>query len=241
MGQLIRLVIKMLTNIICARKIGIVIFCLLFTFYPLYALRVMNESENSYWVNLPSPPLNPEILGYPTNELKNVKAAPVPISGPQKTIVILISFYDKLQTKTKDYVNELVFTTMNDYYLEASYDQISFVGNITSNWHLMPRNMTYYGEDTGVTRRDLVNDAVHAVDSEVDYRSFDRAIIVHAGHDEASSWNSDDIWSFAYLGARPFLTGDGFVSLGVATVSEFDPMGVFAHEIGHTLGPTGLV
>lgn len=59
-------------------------------------------------------------------------------------------------------------------------------------------------------------------------------LIVHAGGDEAFTGDPNDIWSFAVSG-HSWATNDGAVQLDIAVVSEQDPVGIFAHELGHSV------
>jgi M6 family metalloprotease-like protein len=165
-----------------------------------------------------------------------------PILGAQALIVLPVKFSDKPQTKTIDYINKMVFSKMNEYFLEVSYGRMWFVGSILPKWYQLPHQMSYYGAP-GVGFHDkgwdqLIQDSMKMADNDVDYRRYNYVMIVHSGADEAAMLlsGSDNIWSFSYLGSMDVKTDDGWVRLSMCAVSEFDTLGVFAHETGHMLG-----
>lgn len=158
--------------------------------------------------------------------------SPSPISGVQSMAVILVRFPDKANSRTSDYIHYMVFATMNSYFNEVSYGLLRFSGT-TYGWYDLSKTMVYYG--AGERSEELVIDSINVADPYINYRDYTFVLIVHAGNDEAQSRDTNDITSFAYVEPKSF-PNDGGVSLRVGCVAELDPVGVYAHEIGHTLG-----
>jgi immune inhibitor A len=179
-------------------------------------------------------------------------------------LVILVDFNDHLaDTVNHDPAafNHLLFSedvhssgSMNDFYLENSYDDVGVTGVVTL-WLRMPQNYTYYvdgqyGFGTYPNNaQKLTEDAVAAADPLVDFSQFDNdgdgyvdaLFVVHAGVGRESSGSSNDIHSHAWS-INP-QTRDGVIVSGYSMEPELHNtsgtmvrMGVFGHEFGHVLG-----
>ena len=176
----------------------------------------------------------PTIEAYSFDASRSGVAAPAwYTTGSPKLLVIPVYFSDMSYSKTPENVTDIA-SWMADYYLENSFGKLSFDVWYLSFWSMMPKPYIYYGTDSHFW--EYVNDAIRLVDPWTDFNDYKFVIVVHAGGDEAMTGNSSDIWSMAYYGGVDFTTNDGNVQLGISTVSEFDPMGTFAHEVGHELG-----
>lgn len=156
-------------------------------------------------------------------------------------IVIPVKFPDKPETKTIGYINKVVFSKMNEYFLEVSYGKMWFVGSVLSKWYMLPHQMSYYGAGSFYQEKphELVQDSIDMADNDVDFRGYRFVMIVHSRGDQAQGLpilSTDNIWSFAYQGPTTTKTNDGLLQLSICAVSEFDTLGVFAHETGHMLG-----
>ncbi len=164
----------------------------------------------------------------------------VAVSGPQRTVTILVEFPDR-GNSTSPVAVSTSLVGMNDYYAENSYGKVSFQAETTpspsSSWYLMPNAMTYYGTDSSSRNVELVHDALQAAyDSGVNLANYRFALVVHAGSDEAITHSANDIHSYTipgYIFSPQILTR---ISISTSVVSETDPMGVYAHESGHLLG-----
>jgi M6 family metalloprotease-like protein len=162
------------------------------------------------------------------------------LAGTLSVAVVLVNFPDKANVKTRAEINALVFTQVNEYWKEVSYGKISLKGTTTSKWYTLQSTYSYYGQDPderSTSRRlSFVNEAVSAADGELNYKEYGYIIVVHAGGDQAMSEKDEDIWSFGSIGALTLETGDGTIRAGVSVVSEMDPVGPVAHEMGHNFG-----
>ncbi len=163
-----------------------------------------------------------------------------PVLGEQNILVIFVEFTDVKHSISMDSILDRLLDVRR-YYVEVSYGQmipiwISYDWSDNA-WLTLPHNKAYYGAPSGSSLDarwyELVVDSIKAADPYVDYRYYKRVLIFHAGGDEASTGNPYDIWSFAVIDLS-ISTDDGEVKLNVAVVSEEDPIGVIAHELGHT-------
>lgn len=137
--------------------------------------------------------------------------------------------------------------SLNSYYYNASYGRVN-VSSSCYGWYNSTRTLQYYGTPSGnnhdSTNMDsLVTEAVNAANADVDFSRYDQnsdgwvdyLMIVHAGDDQATSGNANDIWSHeGYDFEQPTVDGKrvGYYIM----VAESSPMGVMAHEFGHLLG-----
>jgi M6 family metalloprotease-like protein len=163
----------------------------------------------------------------------------LPVTGTQDILVIFVYFADVgPSVDASTLLNE--FLDVDSYYVEVSYGQVSMVwwSWWDDPWWQLPNTMAYYGaassEDKDIRRYELIWDTLATVDPYVDFRQWDHILIVHAGGDEAISDNPNDIWSFAVY-SYEYSSNEGNVILDVAVISEYDPIGVIAHELGHSV------
>jgi len=182
------------------------------------------------------------ISGYKDMDLlsRSIFSIPNVVSGRLKVLIIPVEFSDFFNTT--DIQNNIVngkVSPLTSYYNEVSYGSLSLnVWHFTS-WFRLPHTRAYYGGDNesiiDVNLGYFIQDSLDIADPLVDYHDYDYVMLVHAGNDQASSGDSDDIWSCASIGKWHF-SNDGGVELGIAIVAETDPYGVYAHEFGHNLG-----
>jgi len=166
--------------------------------------------------------------------------SPVPVVGQVGVLVIFVYFADvQSSVGVESLVSRLYGVTR--YYSEASYGRVyvEWLSYSWANpWLRLPNTMAYYGAPCGEEKDcrlyDFIRDSLRAADPYVDFRRWRYILIVHAGGDEAITGNPNDIWSSAVMG-RSWPTGEGYVALDIAVVSESDPMGAFAHELGHSI------
>jgi len=162
----------------------------------------------------------------------------VDVTGSQSIEVILVEFSGVRHSVTKDSI-QTKLNIVQAYFLNTSYGQLSIKFDLGFSWLALGKTMTHYGAgnfSNEIHRLDLVNDSLQAASSSVDLAGFKRILIVHAGGDQAESHVQNDIWSFAYPSPATYSIPGKNVRLFVAVVSEGDPVGAYAHEVGHTLG-----
>ncbi|MBM3328691.1 MAG: M6 family metalloprotease domain-containing protein [Calditrichaeota bacterium] len=137
--------------------------------------------------------------------------------------------------------------SMRDWYLENSYGEVHIVGEVFG-WYRMPQDYAYYvGGRNGFgayprNAQRLAEDAIRAADADVNFRDYDNdrngvveaIFIVHAGPGAESTGSDDDIWSHAWQvpgNVRP----DGVRFASYAMEPENGQIGVFGHELGHSM------
>jgi M6 family metalloprotease-like protein len=149
---------------------------------------------------------------------------------------------------------------MRDYYAEVSYGNFSVSpgsGGI-AGWYTAAQGHDYYrthdnaGNQQYTNTRELVEEAVQAADSTVDFSQYDNdgncfvdaVIIIHQGEGRESSGDNTDIhshqWNINYT--TNDIAACGTIRVGTYTMQPerqggaLVTMGVFAHELGHALG-----
>jgi M6 family metalloprotease-like protein len=170
-----------------------------------------------------------------------------PVSGPQKTLAILVEFSNAKHNQSQVAIDSVIFGEVAKYYAEVSYGRIQIVGK-SVGWYALPHTMAYYGADidpsqpgSDARRVDLIRDAVDAVPDPAVFSGFAHIIVVHAGiGQEDSVKQSDLIWSEAIWSGLGIQTRSGATVDAAAIVPEMESnghsvMGVCAHEFGHLL------
>jgi immune inhibitor A len=139
--------------------------------------------------------------------------------------------------------------SVHNYFIECSFGALKVSGNVTAFWSLSDYTMAEYGADgAGVDNRNgpvyrLVTEAVRKADPGFDFSRFDKnsdgyidhLCVVHAGQGQESSMNSDCIWSHKWYDYDEPVV-DGVVAGPYTMLSEFSPVGTFAHELAHDMG-----
>lgn len=220
-------------------------------------------------------PLSPEMqalitsprLAVPIMPAENISRKAM-TTGTSKVAVILVGFSNVTASSshTKSYFDNLLFSqnagynSMHDYYKEVSEDQLMLTGTTGSRWYQSSKTMSYYGADgsQGVDTlngdiSNLVIEAVQQADADIDFAPYDldgdgivnHVIIVHAGHGQEDTGDTNNIWShsgsFTVINGgvrdeKGYLTNDGVHVKNYTMLSEYSPVGTFVHEFGHDLG-----
>jgi len=172
-------------------------------------------------------------------------------------ICILVDFADNeadTNNASREHFQEMLFSegeyptgSMNDWYLENSYGQVHITGDV-AGWYRMERDYSYYvngQQGFGQYPRNaqgLVRDALRAADADINYSDYDNnnnrvaegVFIVHSGMGAEQTGSDDMIWSHAWGVPRDLrLDNMGFASY--AMEPENGKVGVFGHELGHSL------
>ena len=169
--------------------------------------------------------------------------------GTSRLLVLAIEFTNVLHNTahTTTYLDDLGDgpNSLNTYYYNASFGRLN-ISSACWGWYNSSRTMQYFGTPSGNNQDSnldsLITEAVNAANPDVDFSQYDQnsdgwvdnLLVVHAGNDQATSGNANDIWSeMGYDSQQPQADGKriGFYTL----VSESSPMGVWAHEYGHLL------
>lgn len=173
-------------------------------------------------------------------DISNNLAVSQKTTGEIRVLVLLIEFQDvkHLSPYTPSYYNEVLFSrssganSMHNYYKEASYGQLSLVGDI-SPWYTAKYNLWNYSDrcwDFGydcLGNYELYSEAMKLAENDFNFSNYDydgdgipdHIIVITA----ATDWG--DVWP--HYGGHIMMT-------------ENEPMGVYAHEFGHSLGAPDL-
>ena len=180
--------------------------------------------------------------------------------GIEYVLAIKIDFSDQPGRRTSAEFNEYLFAekgvSLKTYFHENSYGQMDVqpgpAGGVLpsdNTWIRAKKPMTYYGEKTRIVSRyqELVAEACRGVDAIVDFTKYDRdkdgivdhIFIIHAGNDEATSGEVDDIWSILTPSVNVIVDGvrvDTAVVVGEEPDFEKPHLGIYFHEFFHDFG-----
>ena len=146
-----------------------------------------------------------------------------PKIGTRKPLVLLVDFSDKVAQTARSYFQDLLFGnhptvapkgSFRDYYLEASYGQLTTDGAVNPpsvGWLRLPQTLAYYvsggSNGTGTypgNAQKMVEDAIAAAHTAgINFGAYDTdsdgyvddLMVVHAGRGAELTGSSSDIWS----------------------------------------------
>lgn len=171
-------------------------------------------------------------------------------SGIQRIIVVPVQFPDAAGSVSLQDPLDHLLMQLNQYYIEVSYGKVSLQADLLRKWITLPKKLAFYGADASDPGDDaggnsqgswqMVLDTVALADPDVDFSKYENLILMHGGNDQAKTSPrtlSSLIWSKTFWNQPPSAkTRDG-VSLNKASlVSEYSPLGVWAHELAHQIG-----
>jgi M6 family metalloprotease-like protein len=172
--------------------------------------------------------------------------------------VILIDFEDNradAQAHGQAYFRRMLFSSgevqtgsVREFYAENSYEEVVITGDV-AGWYRAPQSYAYYtNRQYGLgnyprNAQKLAEDAIRAADRDIDFSAYDNdedgvvdsPFIVHAGGGaEQNPNNVGLIWSHAW-NVEALGEMDGVRFHGYTMVPEDGQIGVFSHELGHSL------
>ncbi len=230
--------------------------------YPLSAIIAAPPHPLIYDVGPVSPEMQALItkprIAVPRMPAEHVSPRAI-TTGTVNVAALLIEFTDVTASSShsKSYFDNKLFSqnagyySMYDYFNEVSDGQLAITGTTGSRWYKSAHALAYYGADGsgGVDTyytdiSNLVIEAVQQADVDIDFSQYDldgdgivnHVIIIHAGEGQENSGNTNDIWSHSGSFIGSYLTNDGVRIKSYTMLSEYSPVGVFAHEFGHDLG-----
>src|SRR4030042_3251240 len=114
------------------------------------------------------------------------KSALQTIPSSLNIIVLLAEFKDAKHGQSPDEIYNRIFNNVAAYYKEASYGLLSLNFNTTRDWIKISRPFSSYGDllnfnvagNLWEQRGRLVTDVVAAADAEIDFKKYDRVMIV---------------------------------------------------------------
>ncbi|MFA6042156.1 MAG: Ig-like domain-containing protein [Patescibacteria group bacterium] len=146
------------------------------------------------------------------------------VTGPQETIVLLVNFQNTPQPAYPvSTIENIVFSQMNSYYQQNSYNKISIVGDV-ENWRTIPM-------DTTCDFASTIGPVVQAFDADVDFRQYERLVVF------APLGPSCPFIGISSVGQTTVATNDGPVVMSTSYIlSNYAGVALTAHEYGHGLG-----
>jgi immune inhibitor A len=177
-----------------------------------------------------------------------------PAVGTRRALVLLVDFQDNPSSQPVDHFREMLFSrgsyptgSLSDYYYEASYKQLSIVGDVCG-WYRAPKPYSYYvGTKYGFgnypyNAYKLVEDVLDLASSDVNFAKYDTdgdgevdaLFIVHAGRGAEATGNLTDIWS--HMSSITPRQKNGVKISRYSMEPEDGKIGVFCHELGHVFG-----
>ncbi|WXG46004.1 MAG: M6 family metalloprotease domain-containing protein [Candidatus Atabeyarchaeum deiterrae] len=130
--------------------------------------------------------------------------------------------------------------SLNSYYQEVSYNQELMNATIINTIYNLTQTESYYASGGNIIQ--LINETVIQANASVvslgGYSIFRHIVIIHSGTDKAVTHTLTDISSeFVYnLGGSPLINRSHIRIQNACIVAQADPLGVVAHEVGHSLG-----
>ncbi len=189
---------------------------------------------------------------------------PRPVTGVQRTLVLLVEFSDVKFRKSLADVEEMMEVVKN-WFETSSYGRMTLDYTIYPEPITLPRAHSYYGApepgaQRGDSSRKIIEYYLTITDyvfrkTNIDFGEYNHVIVIHAGGDEAMTSNPNDIWShclclgpaikklpeatleqFAGILYLPTRDGGWHAIYGIETVSEEEDMNVMIHELTHSMG-----
>jgi immune inhibitor A len=163
----------------------------------------------------------------------------------EKGIIILVEFPDVTHDVSRDFVQKRFSQHLNNYVNEMSYNKVSLKIDVTNKWYTLPYSISQYkisSRNLEVDKsrvRKIIDDALNAVDKDVDFSEYSfTAIVMRAkvtdygmiglcGYPGMLGWGTEDV----------LRTKSGqLVKGGVAIFSFQAHLGTLFHDIAHILG-----
>ena len=149
-----------------------------------------------------------------------------PVVGNQRTIVIMTNFQGTpIPSLTLAQVNSLIFTDLDNFYKENSYNTVSLSG-LTVGYYTIPMNPVCPLSMTD--QNQIYSLAIAAADPDVNFNNYDR-VMIGINLDTACS-----VRGVSNVGRVLTFTNDGMIFLGKSAFStSFANLLVVGHEMGH--------
>ncbi|MFX0207958.1 MAG: M6 family metalloprotease domain-containing protein, partial [Candidatus Hodarchaeota archaeon] len=186
-----------------------------------------------------------------------VKAYLPQLSGTRELLLILVDFSDVAGTKNDVYFENLMWgsrPSLRDYFLENSYNLYTYVAGKVLDpgaddtapfYYTYPNTLSWAANYSNV--RTVVTWAIQQADADFNFSPYDSdlngivtneeltIVIVTSG--VSGGMGGSAPWSHHWCTISPVITVDGVSVEGEYSItSEANPLGSFAHELGHDLG-----
>ncbi len=195
---------------------------------------------------------------------QNPNTRGISTKGRKQALVILMEFPDRRMSyeRVKFYrqFNERDYNgtgSVRDFFGENSYGQLWLNFDVVGPY-MAKHNMAYYGEDKSKKDqrvRDLIDEAVHKANGDVDFSSFDADYdnivdfvhIIYAGYSQAYGAEDNTIWPhqgtmswfwsiFHWLDGKMITKYSCSSELSWTSGNDMEGIGTTCHELGHILG-----
>jgi immune inhibitor A len=179
----------------------------------------------------------------------------IDVKGKKRALVLLINFKDTDRNKLSkpDHFNELLFSkskpSMRNYFLEASCNQLTIYGDISSEWYQAKHKSSYYvdkGRNVYPKARELVKEALTQAKKSGQFKFSDYVvdgkiemlIVVFSGAGFDTSLKPVNINPHSSSLGELFELQPGIGVDRYIINSELpkEDLGSFCHEVGHNLG-----
>jgi hypothetical protein len=152
--------------------------------------------------------------------IETVLPAAVTVPGEQKTIVLVVDFFDATVSCSVDEIQDIMFTdpldnSIDDFYQETSSGNVWFTGDVVG-----PYTINYEGAGTCAYSSWAAAADVAAQADGVNFRAYDRKLYVFP-RENTCGWAG-----LGTIGGSP----------SHAWIFRCDAINVFGHELGHNLG-----
>lgn len=161
--------------------------------------------------------------------------SPTGIGGGQHWAVLMCKFSDvAAEPQTGDFFEEMFSRdsgpSLEDYWREASYNNITNLSAEAFGWFELPHDRAYYDyseTEGGFEINTLIQDCIFAADPSVDFSNFDAVSVM---------LNSPSPLAGATLGFMIYPDG-AMITLGALAIpSNKHNLALMAHEMGHAYG-----
>jgi len=148
-----------------------------------------------------------------------------PVIGEQKTVFLLVNFRNTPQPSlTTSQVTDFLTNTLNPYYIENSFNEISVTGDVFG-WYTLPIDQT-------CNYTSVRNQAISISDNDVYFPNYSRLIII-TPFGPSCGWAG-----ISSVGKVTVYTADGYLSMSWAGIHSYygTNLLVVGHELGHGFG-----
>jgi len=180
-------------------------------------------------------------------------------TGEQHLLVVPVFFKDMYPSTSLEDIGGTIMQA-DAYLREVSYGRSWLIADVLG-WTLLDQSAEYYGVPASVPcggdelgagdsyrLNQMVNEAITKADAHVDFRSYDRLLIFHAGYARQSAGSSGDQFRHKWIDTCDMpinhLTEEFVLVEKAMVVAEFEGrtawLGSLVHELGHEFGADDL-
>jgi len=184
----------------------------------------------------------------PTNTPPPTSTLPVLRSGislgEQRVMVLLARFPDVEPQITLDRARERIFTHLDTYIRQMSYEQTWLEGEV-EGWYTLDNPVSYYSISAHNLQVDrdrvtsLVQEVINKADGDVNFSDYPNVLIILGAPKDAYGMMGYCAYPgmLGWADTSPFASESGeVISNGVAVYCENAHVGVLAHDLIHILG-----